>query len=173
LSRISQQYYMQVSAWMIRMEADLTATPLRMTPTAEMIKKEITNRAGMFLAVSEEGRGREERDGEEVERRGEREVGEGEREGRVKFFFWYLDFFLLFPLHPSLLPSPPPLPSLPLPPLPSLPPLPPPLPLPPSSLPSPLSLLPSLPSYRACFSLTQSATSSARSLAFTNTSTSP
>ncbi len=38
LCRISQQYYMQVSAWMIRMEADFT-TPL------EIVKKEITNRA--------------------------------------------------------------------------------------------------------------------------------
>ena len=44
---------MQVSAWMIRMEADIVGGTARSKLTVELAKKEITNRAAMFIQVRE------------------------------------------------------------------------------------------------------------------------
>lgn len=44
---------MQVSAWMIRMEADLITTTFHAKLTLEVVKKEITNRSAMFIQVGQ------------------------------------------------------------------------------------------------------------------------
>ena len=49
--RITQQLYMQVSAWMIRMEADLLTTDFKSKLTLDAVKKEIASRSAMFIQV--------------------------------------------------------------------------------------------------------------------------
>ena len=50
--RMSQQFYMQVSAWMIHMKADLVTVSSKTRLNKEILKKEISVRVNQILQVS-------------------------------------------------------------------------------------------------------------------------